>query len=375
MLNWYSIENKADNAEVLIYNVIGGEGGITAATFAKELQAIDTNQITLRMNTPGGSVFDGIAIYNALKAHPAKVTCMIDGVAASIGSVIAMAADEIQIAKNAHMMIHNAGGTVSGESNDMRQAAEMMDRMSLSIAQTYSERTGQTVETIQQWMNAETWMNADEAIANGFADKIADTVKLTNVFDLSKYPKAPNLNAGIKQEINNMATLEELAASVEALTQAVTSLRTDVDALMETETEPTPEPAPSDPAPADAPMVDAKAASVNDLRALFPGKEDNGFVIDMLEKNATVAQASVEYVAYARKQIEELKNKLPKEVTGQAAIGFTAQAPNQQPTESEPKALAEWEWENKKPEGFTTKERYVAIRVAEINGQFRNLKK
>ena len=203
--SWYSVEAKSDSAEVLIYNEIG-RNGITSADFAKDLAAIKSKEIVVRLNTPGGSVFDGMAIYNSLKSHPARIVAKIDGLAASIGSVIAMAADEIQIAKNAHMMIHNASMEVYGNSKDLRSAADFTEKMSMAIATTYADRTKQPIDQIQSWMNEETWMNADEAINSGFADKITDSVKLTNVFDLSQFKRTPSaiISAAVSDVVKDL---------------------------------------------------------------------------------------------------------------------------------------------------------------------------
>ena len=108
---WYRIENKSDDAvEVLLYDEIGGWWGLTADDFAKDLAAVKAKQITLRINSPGGDVFDGLAIYNSLRLHPADVTCRVEGLAASAASFIAMAGDTIQVCRGSMMMIHDAMG-------------------------------------------------------------------------------------------------------------------------------------------------------------------------------------------------------------------------------------------------------------------------
>ncbi|HUT44358.1 MAG TPA: head maturation protease, ClpP-related, partial [Desulfobacterales bacterium] len=123
-------------------------GGVTAKNFQKELSAIKASQIDLHINSPGGEVFDGIAIYNLIKQHPANVTTYIDGLAASIASVIALAGDTIYMAENALMMIHNPYGMVMGMAEDMRKMAERLDVVRDSISKAYLAKTDNSEEKI-----------------------------------------------------------------------------------------------------------------------------------------------------------------------------------------------------------------------------------
>lgn len=177
MAKWYEIKNKADKAEVWIYEEIGEDfwtgDGITAKKFQKELAEIKASQIDLHINSPGGLVFDGITIYNLLKQHPANVTTYIDGLAASIASVIALAGDKVIMAENALFMIHKASGMVVGTSDDMRDFAEKLDKVNGSIATTYMGKTKKEEAEINDLMAAETWMTATEALDFGFVDEIA----------------------------------------------------------------------------------------------------------------------------------------------------------------------------------------------------------
>jgi len=177
MKKWYEIKNKTDKAEVWIYEEIGENwwdgSGITAKGFQKELSAIKASQIDLHINSPGGLVFDGITIYNLLKQHPANVTTYIDGLAASIASVIALAGDKIVMADNALFMIHKASGAVYGNSDDMRDFADKLDKVNGSIATTYTSKTGKDETEINDLMKAETWMTAKDALDSGFIDEIS----------------------------------------------------------------------------------------------------------------------------------------------------------------------------------------------------------
>ena len=181
-MKWYKIINKSEVAEIWIYEMIGEDfwsgGGVTAKNFQKELSAIKATQIDLHVNSPGGEVFDGIAIYNLIKQHPANVTTYIDGLAASIASVIALAGDEIYMAENALMMIHNPYGMVMGMAEDMRKMAERLDIVRDSISKAYMSKTDMPEEEINALMEAETWMTADDAMELGFIDDVTDKIDM-----------------------------------------------------------------------------------------------------------------------------------------------------------------------------------------------------
>lgn len=182
MKKWFEIKNKTDRAEIWIYEQIGEDfwtgGGTTAKGFQRELAGIKASQIDLHINSPGGEVFDGITIYNLIKQHPANVTTYIDGLAASIASVIALAGDRVVMAENALFMVHNPFGMVMGTASEMRSMADVLDKVSGSIIGTYTGKSGKTDEEIKSLLDAETWMNADEAMAAGFVDEIAGKMDL-----------------------------------------------------------------------------------------------------------------------------------------------------------------------------------------------------
>ncbi len=181
-MDWYKIENKADKAEIWIYESIGedfwSDGGVTAKKFQKELAEIKAKQIDLHINSPGGAVFDGIAIYNLLKQHAAEITVYIDGLAASIASVIAMSGDRVIMAGNALFMIHNPSGIVFGTAEDMRKTADVLDKVRSTMTGVYAGKTGKPEDEINGLLDAESWFTADEALAAGFVDEIADEMDL-----------------------------------------------------------------------------------------------------------------------------------------------------------------------------------------------------
>ena len=177
--DWYSIEAKSDgkSATVRIYDAIGGWFGTSAASFAEEIADLDVDTIDLRLNSPGGSVFDGVAIHNALLTHRARVDVTVDGVAASIASVIAMAGDSITMGRGTRMMIHNPSGVVIGQARDMREIANLLDELGRDIAGFYAERAGKDVAHWLDLMEAETWYSAQEAVDAGLADAVLGKAK------------------------------------------------------------------------------------------------------------------------------------------------------------------------------------------------------
>jgi ATP-dependent protease ClpP protease subunit len=189
--DWYKITNLADDtAELYIYDEIGWFG-VTAADLANELRAVTASTISVRLNSPGGDVFDGIAILNALRSHPAAVNVTVDSLAASIASVIAMAGDTVTMAPNSQMMIHAASGIVIGDAVDMREMADLLDKQTQNIASIYQSRAGGKLSDWRAAMDAETWYSAQEAVDAGLADEVGSTGKAPqNNWDLSIYAHA-----------------------------------------------------------------------------------------------------------------------------------------------------------------------------------------
>ena len=148
-----------------------GYWGVTAQDFVDELLAIDSKTIELHVNSPGGDVFDGIAIMNALADHPATVNVMVDGLAASAASYIALAGDTVRMNRASQMMIHDAAGMCWGNAADMESMKALLDRISDTIAELYSAKAGGTVEEWRDLMRAETWYSAAEAVEAKLADE------------------------------------------------------------------------------------------------------------------------------------------------------------------------------------------------------------
>ena len=193
--DWYSIEAKADSksATIRIYEPIGGWFGLSAAEFARELADLKVDAIDLRLNSGGGSVFDGVAIHNSLLSHPARIDVTVDGVAASIASVIAMAGDTVTMGRGTRLMIHNPSAGVIGQAADLREIANLLDELAKDIAGFYAHRAGGSVDQWLALMAEETWYSAQEAVDAGLADSVPgaedapkDSVE-AKVVDLSAY--------------------------------------------------------------------------------------------------------------------------------------------------------------------------------------------
>jgi len=218
MAKWYEIKAAAPvaegeapkPAEVLIYGNIGdrwNEDGVVASELVRDLSALQADAINLRINSYGGSVPDGLAIYNALRRHKAAVNVFVDGVAISCASYIAMAGDTITMAKNSQMMIHAPWTFAYGNSNDMREQADILDRYAKAMASAYADKSGKTYEDALALLTdgKDHWFLADEAKAEGFADEVGEEVavaaSLASSFDLSRFKAATPTAACAPQQV------------------------------------------------------------------------------------------------------------------------------------------------------------------------------
>ena len=192
------IKNQGNEATIYLYDAIGGWYGVTAEDFVTALASIDAATVHLRINSPGGDVFEARAIQVALKQHKAKVIAHIDGLAASAATYVALGADEVEMADGAFFMIHNAWTIGLGNANDFEELASMLHKVDGSIVKDYQRKTNQTPEQIQQWMDAETWFTAAEAAEYGFVDRVytgddqdENSAENATDWDLSAYSNTP----------------------------------------------------------------------------------------------------------------------------------------------------------------------------------------
>lgn len=271
MKNWYSIQAKADApaADISIYDEIG-LWGVTAKQFIADLKALDAKTIRLAINSPGGSVFDALAMYNALRQHPAAIEVTVMGVAASAASLVAMAGDKIIMPENAFMMIHNPLNFAYGNADELREMADVLDKIGASLVATYAARTGLAADEIKTLLAAETWLDAGEAVAKGFADELQPALKVAACYDAARLPE--NVQAAIIQ------------------TTITTTTWTDEDSANDS----------ADPAAAD-PQSNATPADARALAALIIAKAAaagvsahvDAFLLDAAIQTAADAEAAI----------------------------------------------------------------------------------
>jgi len=181
---WFSIEARGgaegapQTAKIEIYDEIGG-WGVSAADFKKEFTGLgDVESIELSIHSPGGSVIDGWAIYNIIKSSKARVVAKIEGLAASMATIVCCAADSIEMPANAFFMVHNPSGFTFGGAEDMRDYADLLDKMEAGIRSAYVSKTGQSEEVIDKLMAEETWLTGVEAKELGFVDVVTDALEM-----------------------------------------------------------------------------------------------------------------------------------------------------------------------------------------------------
>lgn len=167
---------QEDEHTISVYEVIGDDpwtgGGVTVKRIDAALRSIGKNDVTVNINSPGGDVFEGIAIYNRLREHPGEVRVKVLGLAASAASIIAMAGDTIEIGTSSFLMIHNAWVLALGNQFDLREVADFLVPFDDALADVYAQRSGQDIDAIKAAMKAETWMNGSQAVELGYADAL-----------------------------------------------------------------------------------------------------------------------------------------------------------------------------------------------------------
>jgi ATP-dependent Clp endopeptidase proteolytic subunit ClpP len=249
--NWYNIKAEASSksADVYIFDEIG-TFGLTAQSFIEEIKSYKNTPMSLHINCVGGDVFEGMAIYNVLKKRTARTTVYIEGIAASMGSVIALAGDEVVMAENSLFMIHNAWGGAMGEATEIRKTAALLDKISGEIADIYTKKTNLPYNKVKEMMDEETWLSADEAFNLGFIDSISDAIKVAAKYDVSKFKNITDkeiqnkLSVNLKskkmtEELKNWfnAKVEEIITKVKASNESETEDVKEVEVMMADEKE------------------------------------------------------------------------------------------------------------------------------------------
>lgn len=280
--NWYNIKAEASNksADVYIFDEIG-TFGLTAQSFIEEIKSYKDTPMSLHINCVGGDVFEGMAIYNVLKKRTARTTVYIEGIAASMGSVIALAGDEVVMAENSLFMIHNAWGGAMGEATEIRKTAALLDKISGEIADIYTKKTNLPYNKVKEMMDEETWLSADEAFNLGFIDSISDAIKVAAKYDVSKFKNITDKEIQNKLSVNlkSKKMTEELKNWFNA---KVEEIITKVKASNESETEDVKE--------VEVMMADEK--EVSDKLTGFEAKvtELDGFVAELVGEKETLTQ-------------------------------------------------------------------------------------
>ena len=229
---WFNIDTSGEEADVYIYDQIGMDwwgDGLSPQAFILAVNNLDASVINVRINSPGGYVDDGFAIYNFLNQLDKEVNTFNDGIAASIASVIFMAGDKRYTAENASLMIHDPWSIIAGNSTDMRKEAETLDTLKSQIAGVYASRSGLDTDEIGRLMLDETWITGESAVVDGWADEIIENKKAAacafdlgifdnipeNIKNLSNANKKRNLEASLRDAGWSRNEAKRLAAGPE----------------------------------------------------------------------------------------------------------------------------------------------------------------
>lgn len=258
-----------DRAELTIFDLIVAEprwldsetSSVTVARFLSEHKKV--RDIDIMINSSGGDVYEAAAIYNILRRHGATIHVHIVGLAASAASHIAMAGDHIAMAANAMMMIHQPWTLAIGEAEEMRKSADLLDKITGTLVSTYSARCGQDEDTVRDWIMAETWFTADEAVSAGLADAVTSAKTIAASFDLSRFRHVP---AGFVSNLKPTLSAKEQSAM-------------------------------------------SKPATLTELREACLGSDET-FLVDQLEKSASVEDAKSAWISTQAAAIENRDGEL-----------------------------------------------------------------
>lgn len=222
MKSWFTIKNEAGKpaAEIDIFDEIG-LWGVTPKDFAQQLASIPSDRdITLRINSPGGSIFDGFAIFNMLAARRERVTASVIGLAASMATIVMLAAKRVTAAENSTLMIHRPAGGAWGESKDMREMADLLDKLEGQLVSAYVAKTGKSEADVKAAMAATTWFTAAEAKEWGLVDEVTAAMQAAATFDLTRFGELPKNISGGRSASTNQPTQNEMKNLLKALVEA-----------------------------------------------------------------------------------------------------------------------------------------------------------
>ncbi len=285
-----NVKNEtANNVEIDIFDDIDSSGwwGMSAKDLKAKLdEAGKVDQITLNINSPGGEVVEGFAIYNLLKRNSAKIIVNIDGMCASIASVIAMSADEINIADNAFFMIHNPWTYAMGESEDLRKTADIMDKMADGIISAYQNHVDLSAEEIKELMNAETWYQGQEAVDAGFAHNVYNAPAIAASVNVANFANVPEKYKNQIKKITNKKQKPQNGVN------------------------------------GDATMTEAEQKEMDDLKAKVEGLEEEKKTLETEKEESETEKKETEAKAQARKdELVKITDKFGAEIASKAQTG------------------------------------------------------
>lgn len=312
-MKWYEIRAKAkDTTEILIYGDIGESWwseSVTASQFVKDLQAVETPNVTVRINSFGGSVPDGLAIYNALRRFSGDVTVEIDGVALSIASLIAMAGTKVRMAENAQFMVHAPWAFAMGNAAELREQADLLDRFADAMVSSYSRRPGVDEGSVRDMLKdgEDHWFSAQEAIDAGFVDEMSETVEVdaSARFDSKRFRSVPAAAAAFMMATEKEKPMDpKKKAATESAETASQGANTQAAAQE---------------LPAAAATVHVRsAAETQEIRAMFAAFKDRAGVTDILVD--VLADTSVAPAAASKRLLDHLgKDTEPARAQGYLA--------------------------------------------------------
>lgn len=305
---WYSIKAEADRADIYIFGEVG-MWGVSAQDFISSMNEHKGKALNIHINSEGGSVFDGQAIHSALKSHDAHVKVSVEGLAASIATVIALGGDEVEMTNNSLWMIHSPMVGAHGNKAELKKQIDLLDRVEETMLNVYTSKSNLDSKELSEMMENETWMNADEALEAGFIDSITDEVKVAANFDASKFKmKTENeilnvLNGLESNQVTNDNMNEEsrnwFVAQFDKLASKLTG---------QADVEPTPEPVTVEPAvvePVLEPTADPAQTNLEAQIAELTSERDA-----LLEQAQVVSEEQVDYgaeMAAMKGRISELE--------------------------------------------------------------------
>ncbi|WP_444931519.1 ClpP-like prohead protease/major capsid protein fusion protein [Microbulbifer sp. SSSA002] len=282
--SWYSMTAAAKNSEadIYLYDSIG-YWDMTAKDFARDLKALgDVSKINLHINCPGGDVFDGTAIYNLLKDHKAEVETWIEGIAASMGSVIALAGDRVHIAENAYYMVHNPSAGVRGDERALEKTKSLLAKVKTTMKSLYSSRTGMSDEEISQVMDDETWYTGTEAVEAGFATDTSAAIEMAASFSadhLNQFKNTPQVISALVMQGPTEFRFPSAVADNPTQTQEAQAMPKTTTPAATAATEVTPEMKAQIAADAKAQFAADEKKRKDDIKAVFKGFDAHSVVM------------------------------------------------------------------------------------------------